>query len=369
MSLRNNHDVQKLRNLSLNWIARKLAIEDYELQQWVDSGDDRFHPSRYHECSGKRRLLDVPLRKDKLRFRKLNNALQYLQLHHRCAHGGIRGCSTFTSAKRHLGASCIATTDVKDCFPSVTLGKFEFELTQLHLKPGLSQFLSKLLLCRDRIPQGCPTSNIALNIFFWKFDHWLESRCAKKGLVYSRVADDIVISGNCESTTMDCAYAVHERLQSMGLTVSENKWFEKGMQFSIPEMLVHSLNVNGEAIKVSSEHREKILSLIALITGACKSIQLISFLACVRYRQKLHGWSNYVSQSGDSISSQIKSTAKACDQMVLNRLKKDGVRHHNVWWHPSHAVAIRYAWNDLVGQMFEAVSDDEVDACNPLASG
>ena len=360
MSLGSNHDVQRLRDLSLDWLARKLSIKNDELFCWIDAGDDRFQPPRYADCSGKRRLLDVPFRKDRQRFKRLNEVLQWKHLHHRCAHGGVRGCSPFTSARKHLGANCIVTTDIQDCFPNVTAGKFESELSQLHLESGLVQFLSKLVLCRDRIPQGCPTSNIALNLFFWRFDHWLEGRCLKQRLAYSRVADDIVISGENPKITLDCAIDAHARLSSMGLCISDKKWIENGIQFFKPEMLVHSLSVEGLKTRISTEHHAKILQLLEAATGACRSVQAISFLSCVRYRQKLHGWSNYAGQASDPVRSQIKRVADVCDQNIVARLRKDEVPHSKAWWTPKHALSIHLAWKERVHRNSESSAQIDV---------
>ena len=347
MSLGKNHDVQRLRDLSSNWIAKKLGVTELDLFSWVERGDERFQPPRLADCSGKQRLLDVPYRKDKAVFKKLNNALQWKQLHHKCAFGGARGCSTFMSARKHLGATCIVTTDVNDCFPSVSAGRFESQLRELHLADGSIEFLSKLLLCRDRIPQGCPTSNIALNLFFWKFDYWLEELCLKQGLAYSRVADDIVISGSDAAIVKNCANAAVTRMLNLGLSRNERKWNERGLQLSEPEMLVHSISVEGTRTRISSQHRAKINQLLDSAVGACRAVQPISFRSCVKYRQQLHGWSNYAGQAGDSIQSRIRMTEQTCDGFVLKRLEKARIHHHLVWWNPVHADRIHSQWQRM----------------------
>ena len=97
----------------------------------------------------------------KFRLKALHELLQAFGFYHPAAHGGVRGRSCFTAAREHLGKKAVSTRDIKDCYPSVTKEQFRQKLLALGFRSDTAFALAGFLTCRDRIPQGAPTSNDA----------------------------------------------------------------------------------------------------------------------------------------------------------------------------------------------------------------
>ena len=361
MSLAKCLDVQRLRDLSVNWMAKRLKLSLAEFMAWVEEGDDRFHNTRCDDSTGKRRMLDVPTHESMRRFKRLNSSLQLLHLHHRCAHGGIVGKSSFTSARRHLGAKCILTTDIKDCFPSINAGRFENETRKLDLPDSLVHFLSRLLLCRNVIPQGCPTSNLALNLFFWRFDYSMSEWCHRNCLSYTRMADDIVVSGRDVIRATRGAARVHREIESCGLEINDAKWLHHGIQTTNQEKLVHAISVEQGILQISRQHRKHVDELIGRAIGACESIQFDSFNACVAYRNQLHGWFHYIGQTQDPIRSIVACAIDICDKFVLTKLRMLGLEcKKSQWWMVHNATNLKAQWRQKSDTLLQQVVNDQL---------
>lgn len=102
----------------------------------------------------------------------------------------------------HVGKKWVASMDLSDFFPSITVEKF-FKVVLEPLGWKDEERLSFYQTCfhdfKDqkgtRLPQGAPTSPFLSNAYLFKFD-WLMARiCHKKDCDYTRYADDLVISG------------------------------------------------------------------------------------------------------------------------------------------------------------------------------
>lgn len=296
----------------------------------------------------------MPKFEDMRIFRLLNRRLQLLRLHHPCAHGGVPGRSSFTSAKRHLGASYVVTTDVKDCFPSVSHDLFKSELSRLYLSSGLVDLLADLFMCRNRIPQGCPTSNLALNLFFWRLDYWMVQWCHRHRVAYSRMVDDIVISGESEHDTAFAAERLHRELADLQLKVNLAKWASHGVQPNSAEQVVHSLSVESGSLRISSSHRMAVEALVESAVGACRSVQLASFHSCVAYRNQLHGWFYYIGQTEDPMKSHVGHAIRTCDDAVVRRLKALDLNCKNwKWWLVDTAPVLKARWQMRIDSEIE----------------
>ena len=77
----------------------------------------------------------------------------------------------------HLGSKAIAIRDIADCFPSVSTDRLRKKLLALGFRSDTARLLAGLLTCKDRIPQGSPTSNDALNLYEYDLDETLTRAC------------------------------------------------------------------------------------------------------------------------------------------------------------------------------------------------
>lgn len=127
-------------------------------------------------------------------------------LPHNAAHGYVKERGTYTAVKTHKDNNMMyfLKADIKDFFPACNM---ELILTQLQKVYPLNQLLQdedytkdfkkalKLCLKNEALPQGSPASPTLTNILMVPFDYELTVSLNKWGYVYTRYADDILISG------------------------------------------------------------------------------------------------------------------------------------------------------------------------------
>ena len=146
---------------------------------------------------------------------------------HPAANGFVPGKSIVDNARVHLGQKYVYNIDLKDFFPSVTIGRV---FACLQLPPfSFDKHTASLiadLCCHDGVlPQGAPTSPTLTNIVSSRLD-WRLSKLARRfDLRYSRYADDITFSGMSNTFHEDGAFVKDLRhfVEKEGFRINEAK--------------------------------------------------------------------------------------------------------------------------------------------------
>jgi len=128
------------------------------------------------------------------------------------AHGFAPGRSTVSNATPHVGAAIVVNVDLKDFFPTVTyrrvkglfrtIGYSEEVATVLGLlcsEPDITETEldgTKFYVARGprRLPQGAPTSPAITNALCRRLDHRIAGWARRRGIAYTRYADDLTVS-------------------------------------------------------------------------------------------------------------------------------------------------------------------------------
>jgi len=148
----------------------------------------------------------------------LNQFLSQIPVHF-SRHGGVKGSSIFTNAEHHAGfAVTVFAVDIVDAFPSVFRSRvraclnkpFEFGLRQFGKiefskkdKEQMLEAVVDILVWKDRLPQGPPTSPRVFEIVCGKMDRELfelvqKNSSAIQNYRLSVYADNITISSDGE---------------------------------------------------------------------------------------------------------------------------------------------------------------------------
>lgn len=326
-------------------LASAVGMSCKEFIEWIELGDDRFFPPRERLIGQKLRTLDVPFAPSRYIFRRLNRFFQSLNVVNRNAHGGVKGRSSFHSARKHLSQRFVWTIDVTDCFPSITRSEFMRSLQEIGIAAELSEIFAAIFICRDRLPQGSPCSSIGLNIHFLKFDYDFSETCGKMNLAFSRMADDIVFSGAERQLGDRIAEQIKKRLGSMGLSVNSEKWEKGGIQTSQGQQLVHSLRVDGRQLMISDKHRDKARAIALRAVRVCRCVQPRTFTDAASSRRSLSGWYYYCNQTKDPILEELASAIICSDESVKQILTKHGVDWPETpWFMPHNESLILRRW-------------------------
>ena len=121
----------------------------------------------------------------------------------------------------HIKSDCLIKFDLKDFFPSITAESVCAIFIELGYVRSVARTLAALLTVDQRLPQGASTSPIVSNIYMRSFDTTLADYCEGKEFIYTRYADDIVISG--ASILPSCTSEIKRIFLQHGLALNHSK--------------------------------------------------------------------------------------------------------------------------------------------------
>lgn len=105
-------------------------------------------------------------------------------------------------AEPHLASRDFAKFDLEDCFGSIT-DRLVNDIFRKWIDSDEFRFIvTSLVTDNGTLPQGAATSPYICNIALTELDEAMQAVCAKKKLIYTRYADDILVSGNKISVPM-----------------------------------------------------------------------------------------------------------------------------------------------------------------------
>ncbi len=145
----------------------------------------------------------------------LHNVLDKLPVEDE-AHGFVKGRSTVTNARAHLGQGIVVNLDLSDFFPTISFGRVRGLFESIGYSPAVATIFA--LLCTEPprrkvvydgtpywvavgergLPQGACTSPAISNLIARKLDRRLTGMTRKMGWAYTRYADDLTFSAASE---------------------------------------------------------------------------------------------------------------------------------------------------------------------------
>jgi retron-type reverse transcriptase len=169
------------------------------LRYFAFAGDQAYTTFRIAKRSGGTRLIhspSYPIRN--IQHWILRNILDRLDTTP-SSFGFERGSKLRLHALEHVDARAVLTLDIKDFFPSISIAR----VTQVFLTAGYSStagsVLAHLCTCNGFLPQGAPSSPRLANLACFRMDRRLSQFAERKGIVYSRYADDMSFSASSAS--------------------------------------------------------------------------------------------------------------------------------------------------------------------------
>lgn len=179
---------------SINDFSELTHISKYTLYQLSINSDKYYRTYTIPKKNGKLREINQPSKKLKgLQSWILVNILNKLSVSPNCK-GFQKGTSTADNAKIHVSAKALLTIDLENFFPTITQ-KHVFNIFRcIGYNDIMSVFFSNICTFREFLPQGSPCSPMLSNLCTWNLDSRIEGYVSKKGIKYTRYADDMSFS-------------------------------------------------------------------------------------------------------------------------------------------------------------------------------
>lgn len=170
-------------------------ISKYTLYQLSQHADKYYKTYTIPKKTGKPRLICQPNRKLKgLQSWILVNILNKLKVSSSCK-GFEKGSSTYYNAEPHRGANALLTIDLKEFFPTVTQKQVFNIFKAIGYNDLICVIFSNICTYQEALPQGSPCSPKLANLSAWQLDVRIQGYVGKRGINYTRYADDLSFSG------------------------------------------------------------------------------------------------------------------------------------------------------------------------------
>ncbi len=162
---------------------------------------NHFYKFKIPKKSGGFREITAPDPEIKKEFKRVKDYLEdnIKMLSHPSAYAYTRKTSTYDAIKKHQQnqSEWFLKVDLKDFFDNCNQELIIKQLSQiypLNTHPRLIKELAEFATLDDKLPQGTPLSPLLTNLIMIPFDYHFDNYCREKGFIYTRYADDLIIS-------------------------------------------------------------------------------------------------------------------------------------------------------------------------------
>jgi RNA-directed DNA polymerase len=172
------------------------------------------------------------------------------------------GTSILSNALPHCGCNIVAIFDIADFFPSIQAGRVYRVFNSIGYSPKISGILTAICTHKGVLPQGGPCSPKLSNLICWRLDKRLNGFLGKKGIVYTRYADDLTFSSQAPKRLLTSISTIKRIIVDEGFTINEKKTRISGpaRQKKVTGLIIHEKNVGIER-KRMKRIRSEIFSL------------------------------------------------------------------------------------------------------------
>lgn len=197
-----------LRSIDVNSMVKTLATFNSNHEELIKADKKTLYSTYYiPKKSGGKRRIDPPCPELKHALNILRDIFEDKMgvLYHTAAHAYVKGRSIVTANKRHQAnqSRWFFKSDFSNFFGSVT-PEFTFRTLStifpfseiVKTNEGEQALKTALSLCflDGGLPQGSPISPMLTNLIMIPIDHRIANDLAERNYVYTRYADDILIS-------------------------------------------------------------------------------------------------------------------------------------------------------------------------------
>lgn len=169
------------------------------------------------------RLISMPNKKQKaLQAWILRNILDKLS----CSTSSVgfeKGDGILNNAIPHIGSNAMLCLDLKDFFGHIKSLYIYNIFKQLGYNSLISTILTRICTLNDSLPQGSPCSPKLANLYCISLDKRIQGFVGRRGIVYTRYADDITLSGPDDTVFPRIINTIIKIIEDEKLVVNNNK--------------------------------------------------------------------------------------------------------------------------------------------------
>jgi len=226
----------------------------------------------------------------------------YLEINERVVFSYRKGFNAQSAISRHAQNRAFFQADFKNFFGSISRDtvKTTIQLRSHHCPiADLNLYVERILdltTANDALPIGFSTSPLISNACLTAFDHELDAHCTKLGAIYTRYADDLVVSAQERELLLEISTTVENLLQRhfegrMVLNPSKSKLTTIGRKVKALGLVILPTG----RVTIDMELKKKIEVLLHFYST--DTPKFVRFAGCSDYEGavgKVSGYLNYV---------------------------------------------------------------------------
>jgi retron-type reverse transcriptase len=203
-------------------------LSKYTIYQLSIHSDKYYHCYEITKKSGKKRLICQPSRKLKaLQAWILVNILNKLKVSESCK-GFEIGTSIADNARPHIEANTVLNMDLKDFFPTIPRNRVFSVFKSIGYNNLTSTIFTNICVYDESLPQGSPCSPKLANLVSWRLDARIQGYVGRRGITYTRYADDLTFSGLNPQIVCKIPSQIERIVNDEGFQVNKDKTHVSG---------------------------------------------------------------------------------------------------------------------------------------------
>jgi RNA-directed DNA polymerase len=208
---------------SIDDFSRLTHVSKYTLYQLSAHSEQYYKTFTIPKKSGKDRVISQPSKKLKgLQSWILVNILNKLKVSDSCK-GFEKGSSILSNAEPHRGANSVLNMDLLDFFPNVKRERVFNIFKSIGYDNAISVILTNLCVYENSLPQGGPCSPKLANLSAWQLDVRIQGFVGKRGVIYTRYADDLSFSGLSSIKVTQIIPMIKKIIEDENFTINYSK--------------------------------------------------------------------------------------------------------------------------------------------------
>lgn len=213
----------------------------------------------------------------------LNNILNNLKVSE-YSKGFEKGQSISDNVRPHIFSNCLLNIDIKDFYPSINSIKVYNLFKSIGYNNLISTILTNICTYKNSLPQGSPCSPKISNLICWKMDSRLQGYVGKKGIIFTRYADDITFSSIMPDKLIGVLPFVERIIIDEGFTLNKCKtrFTGKLRRREITGLVIYDNNFG--------IGRKKLRIIRSKVYNFTKTTDNVNYKAL----HHLYGWMNYI---------------------------------------------------------------------------
>ncbi len=183
-------------------LSKTSGIQTAKLMSLAETASNRYKVYTIPKRTGGNRLIEHPSRELKAVQRWLVRAVFARFPIHEAATAYRKGAGIRANAERHQYTRFTNRFDFKNFFPSFSADRVRLFVREQTNALGMElserdlDFVVNIVCRHGRLTIGAPSSPAITNAMMFAFDQRMHHECEKRGLIFTRYADDIFVSSS-----------------------------------------------------------------------------------------------------------------------------------------------------------------------------